>query len=126
MTALQVDGARLWASIIGEAGEKGADITGFGETRLPEYPFFAFSTPSQARWDAAQEYIGQAIEIPGPETDQLCTAARAAGTDVVTLLLALALSTAVPAHWPTTDAAHQATASRERNRSNRNLEPCAR
>ncbi len=69
--------------LIGEAGEKGADIAGFGETWLPGYPFFAFSSPSKVRWDAAQEYIGQAIEIPGPETDQLCAAARAADTDVV-------------------------------------------
>ncbi len=69
--------------LIGDAGKKGADITGFGETWLPGYPFFAFSAPSQVRWDAAQEYIGQAIEIPGPETEQLCAGARAADTDVV-------------------------------------------
>ncbi len=70
-------------NLIRLAGEKGADIAGFGETWLPGYPFFAFSASGQARWDAAQEYIGQAIEIPGPETDQLCAAARAADTDVV-------------------------------------------
>jgi nitrilase len=70
-------------NLIGEAGTKGADITAFGETWLPGYPFFAFSGASQARWDAAQEYIKQAIEIPGPETDHLCAAARAADTDVV-------------------------------------------
>ncbi len=69
--------------LIGEAGKIGAEITGFEETWLPGYPFSAFSAPSQARRDAAQEYIGQAIEIPGLETGQLCAAARAF-CDVVT------------------------------------------
>ena len=68
--------------LIGKAGLKGADLVAFGETWLPGYPFFAFSGPSRARWEAAEAYLAQAVEIPGSETDQLCTAARAAGTDV--------------------------------------------
>ncbi len=69
--------------IIREAGGKGADVVAFGETWFPGYPFFAFSAPSEARWDAAQEYIAQAVSIPGPETDVLCEVANTADIDVV-------------------------------------------
>ena len=69
--------------LIAEAGKKGADLVAFGETWLPGYPFFAFAGPSTARWDATQEYLAQAVQIPGPDIDQICSAARAADTDVV-------------------------------------------
>jgi nitrilase len=68
--------------LIAEASSKGADLIAFGETWLPGYPFFAFSGPSRARWQAAEAYLAQAVEIPGPETDQLCATARAADIDV--------------------------------------------
>ncbi len=69
--------------LIREAGKKGASLVAFGETWLPGYPFFAFSAPSELRWDAAQEYLAQAVLIPGPETDLLCDVAKAVDIDVV-------------------------------------------
>lgn len=68
---------------IEEAGQKGADIVAFGETWLPGYPFFAFSGPNDTRWEAAETYLATAIEVPGPETGQLCAVASAADIDVV-------------------------------------------
>ena len=72
--------------LIHEAAEKGAALAAFGETWLPGYPFFvwAFARKRQLFWQAAAEYIANAVEIPGPTTDRLCAAAKSAGIDVVT------------------------------------------
>lgn len=69
--------------LIREAAAKGATLVAFGETWLPGYPFFVYSAPTTARWDAAQTYLDQAVEIPGPETDLLCETARSADIDIV-------------------------------------------
>ena len=69
--------------LIQAAAEQGATLAVFGETWLPGYPFFAFQPPSPLWWQAAAEYLANAVEIPGPTTDRLCAAARRAGVDVV-------------------------------------------
>lgn len=69
--------------LIGEAGRQGADVAAFGETWLPGYPFFIEAPLSDLWWEAAAHYLDNAILVPGPETDQLCAAARKAGIDVV-------------------------------------------
>jgi nitrilase len=69
--------------LILEAGAMGATIAAFGETWLPGYPFFCHAAPNMQSWRAAAEYLANSIEIPGPETDRLCDAARHAGIDVV-------------------------------------------
>jgi len=69
--------------LIKEAGAMGATIAAFGETWLPGYPFFAHAPTSALTWRAMAEYFANAVEIPGPVTDQLCEAARSAGIDVV-------------------------------------------
>jgi predicted amidohydrolase len=69
--------------LIEEAGRLGATIAAFGETWLPGYPFFHSTEDSPLKSRAAVEYIANAVEIPGPITDRLCSAARRAGTDVV-------------------------------------------
>lgn len=69
--------------LIREAGAMGATIAAFGETWLPGYPFFVHAPTSALTWRAMAEYLANAVEIPGPVTDQLCEAARAASIDVV-------------------------------------------
>ena len=66
--------------LIMEAGQQGADLVAFGETWLPGYPFFH----TTSLWDQACEtYLANAVEIPSPTTDRLCSAAQEAGVDVV-------------------------------------------
>ena len=69
--------------LIQEAAERGATIAAFGETWLPGYPLFCFGNLSPLQWEAQAEYLANAIEIPGPETDKLAAAAKRAGIDVV-------------------------------------------
>lgn len=70
--------------LINEAGAKGADMAAFGETWLPGYPFFAWTSSfDESFWEASAEYLACALEIPSPTTDRLCEAAADAGVDVV-------------------------------------------
>lgn len=71
-------------ALIAEAGAGGATIAAFSETWLPGYPFFVWlDLPDAISTQIRADYLASAVEIPGPETDQLCAAARAAGVDVV-------------------------------------------
>ena len=70
--------------LIAKAGEMGATMAAFGETWLPGYPRWVHARiPYRQRRALTARYLGAAVTIPGPETDQLCAAARAAGCDVV-------------------------------------------
>ena len=70
--------------LISEAGAKGADMAAFGETWLPGYPFYIWTSEfDQSFWEASAEYLACAVEIPSPTTDRLCKAAADAGVDVV-------------------------------------------
>jgi predicted amidohydrolase len=69
--------------LIADAAQQGADVAAFGETWLPGYPFFVFSPATPLWWQAAAEYLANAVEAPSPTTDRLCAAARGAGIDVV-------------------------------------------
>jgi nitrilase len=69
--------------LIANAGGMGATMCAFGETWLPGYPRWVQARiPYQQRRALTARYLGAAVTIPGPETDQLCAAARAAGCDV--------------------------------------------
>jgi nitrilase len=68
--------------LIRQAGAMGATIAAFGETWLGGYPFFVFAETRPKAWQAIAEYLANAVEIPGPTTDQLCEAAKIAGIDV--------------------------------------------
>ncbi|MGH2601411.1 MAG: carbon-nitrogen hydrolase family protein [Dehalococcoidia bacterium] len=69
--------------LIESAADQGATLAAFGETWLPGYPFFAFQPPSPLWWQAAAEYLANAVEVPSPTIDRLCAAARRAGVDVL-------------------------------------------
>jgi len=68
---------------IADAARAGVALAAFGESWLPGYPFFVDAKPDGLWWDAAAEYAANAIDVPGPETEVLCAAARAGGLDVV-------------------------------------------
>jgi len=68
---------------IAEAGKRGADITAFGETWLPGYPFFIEAPLSDLWWEAAALYLENAVLLDGPEIGRICKAAKQARTDVV-------------------------------------------
>jgi predicted amidohydrolase len=66
--------------LIREAGALGATLAAFSETWLPGYPFWV---DRNAPVSFTARYLANAVEVPGPTTDRLCTAAQDAGTDVV-------------------------------------------
>ena len=68
--------------LIDEAADRGASLVAFSEAWLAGYPFWAGTGRSPLRDRARAEYIATAVPIPGPETDQLCAAARRRGIDV--------------------------------------------
>ena len=69
--------------LIAKAGEMGATMAAFGETWLPGYPRWVHARiPYLKRRALTARYLGAAVTIPGPETDQLCAAAQDAGCDV--------------------------------------------
>jgi predicted amidohydrolase len=69
--------------LIAKAGEMGATIAAYAETSRPADPRWLHATiPSPQRRALPGRYHGPAGRIPGPETDQLCAAAKSAGCDV--------------------------------------------
>jgi nitrilase len=69
--------------LIAEAAAMGATVAAFSECWLCGYPVFHQAPRSSTRWNAGAEYIASAVEIPGPETERLCEAARQAAVDIV-------------------------------------------
>ncbi len=70
--------------LIRQAGARGAQLAAFGEAWLPGYPLHSLAAPTgDAWWDLAGDYMAGSIDVPGPETESLCEAARQAGVDVV-------------------------------------------
>jgi predicted amidohydrolase len=71
-------------TLIEQAGAEGATIAAFGETWLPGYPFYLWTSKfDEDLWRASAEYLENAVEIPSPTTERLCASAQAAGIDVV-------------------------------------------
>lgn len=75
----------LACRLILEAGANGADIVGFPEGFVPAHPVWFHFHPATSPVSMAfsRELFANAVTVPGPATDRLGEAARAAGTDVV-------------------------------------------
>ena len=67
--------------LIAEVGEAGARLAVFPEAFIPGYPLWVWFIPAgrTAEWREVQaELVEQSVSVPGPETEQLCAAAREA------------------------------------------------
>jgi aliphatic nitrilase len=71
--------------LIREAGQQGARVIGFPEGFIPAHPVWYHHHVATGRVanELAVLLFGNALEIPGPETDALCVAARDANAYVV-------------------------------------------
>ena len=75
--------------LIAEAGANGAQLAVFPETWLPGFPIWIEVSPGAALWDhepakeAFTRLVANAVEVPGPATEALCTAAAEAGCGVI-------------------------------------------
>ncbi|MCI2062166.1 MAG: carbon-nitrogen hydrolase family protein [Eubacteriaceae bacterium] len=71
-------------SLIAESAAEGAELIVFPELFIPGYPFgltFGFTVGSRNE-DGRKDwklYYDNSVVVPGPETDKLCAAAKAAG-----------------------------------------------
>ena len=73
-------------SYIRQAGKEGAALVAFPESFIPAYPDWVWAVPPGEEGTLNELYAGlfeNAVEIPGPDTQALCQAARAAGVYVV-------------------------------------------
>lgn len=71
--------------LIREAGANGAGVIGFPEGFIPAHPVWFHFHPatSPTSMTFSRELFANAVTVPGPATDALCEAARAAGAYVV-------------------------------------------
>jgi len=78
-----------YAETIREAGRQGVDLIVTPETGIPVYPYwrnnFGYTDPESARrWkETVVAFYDEAVRIPGPETEELGQAAKAAGLTAV-------------------------------------------
>jgi predicted amidohydrolase len=79
----QAKSAAKACELIQRAGAGGATLAAFGETWLPGYPAFVSGPGLATIMGYADGYLRNAVDIPGPVTEQLGAAAREAGVDVV-------------------------------------------
>ncbi len=68
---------------IEDAAAQGVQLIVFPETVVPYYPYFSFVTPAVTMGPAHLKLYEQAPTVPGPMTDAVGAAARAAGMVVV-------------------------------------------
>lgn len=66
-----------------EAGRNGASLVAFPEVFVPGYPYWVWMEVPTSTGHLFKKLFTEAVEIPGKATDELCRAARQAGTYVV-------------------------------------------
>jgi predicted amidohydrolase len=69
--------------LIQEAGRNGAKLVAFPETFIPGYPYWIWLDSPLKHDEWFVRLFEESVEIPGPATDALCRAAKAADTYVV-------------------------------------------
>ncbi|MGQ3004029.1 MAG: carbon-nitrogen hydrolase family protein [Hydrogenophaga sp.] len=71
--------------LIHEVGRNGAELAVFPEGYIPAHPTWFHHHPATSVFSNAlsMELFKNSVEIPGPETDALCAAAKAAGVFVI-------------------------------------------
>jgi nitrilase len=72
--------------LIAEAGKRGVRLAVFPECFLPGYPLWVWFVPPLKTADLREPYaelVANAVSVPGPATERLCDAARAARVNVV-------------------------------------------
>jgi nitrilase len=73
------------AQLMAEAGREGARLVVFPETFVPAYPDWVWAIPpgrGSLLGELYSELVDQSVTVPGPATERLGDAARAAGTYV--------------------------------------------
>ncbi|MFC1938428.1 carbon-nitrogen hydrolase family protein [Chloroflexota bacterium] len=71
-------------SFVNEAGRNGARLIVFPECFLPGFPFWSIDFTDDRFASIYYAYLSNSIEVPGPETEALCRAAKKADSYVVT------------------------------------------
>ena len=72
--------------LIKEAGKAGASLAVFPEAYIPTFPYWPRALPHPDRELSIDVYVQlyeEAVEIPSPEVDQLCAAAKEAGIYII-------------------------------------------
>jgi len=69
--------------LIQEAGRNGAKLVAFPETFIPGYPYWIWLDSPLKHDELFVRLFEESVEIPGPATDALCRAAKAADIYVV-------------------------------------------
>lgn len=69
--------------LIKEAAENGACVVGFPETFIPGYPYWSWVNAPIDGYDWYKRFRRQAVDVPSPTTDRLCTVADKTDTYVV-------------------------------------------
>jgi nitrilase len=64
-------------------GREGVRLAVFPETIIPNYPYFAMVYPPALIGEFMARQYDQSVDVPGPVTEAVATAARSAGTVVV-------------------------------------------
>ena len=69
--------------LILEAGRNGASLVAFPEVFVPGYPYWVWMEAPTSTGHLFKKLFTEAVEIPGKATDELCRAAKQAGTYAV-------------------------------------------
>lgn len=70
-------------ALIDQAGREGIDLIVFPEVFIPGFPYWINCYPPLLQNPLHERYLRTSLRVPGPETDRLCDAARAASVAAV-------------------------------------------